>query len=147
MPLLAAQSKLLARLEAGNTGLTVRPAETMQAMVESKQGDKSLYVMLYRYRPVESDNGSARLWDEYWMTVVALKHVGGAERAERLRDSAGPYLNKIVALLDGWTARPEVLGRLEAVPGPDPLITDGYGYYPLLFKLQSLTEFAPDPGY
>ncbi len=147
MALFGAQPKLLARLEDGDTGLTVRPAETMQAMLESKQGDKMLYLMLYRYRPADGDHGSSRLWDEYWMAVVSLKHVGAAERAERLNDAAGPYLSKIAGLLDGWTCRPEALGRIEVVPGPDPLITDGYGYYPLLFKLRSQTEQSQDSDY
>jgi len=147
MPLFAAQAKILQRLETGATGLVIRPAETVRSVLENKQADKSLYLMLHRYTPGADDDGSSRVWDEYWMTVVALKHVGGADKTERLQAAAGPYLSKVLALLDGWTCRPEALGRIEAVPGLDPLITDGYGYFPLLFKVCTQTEFAQDSNY
>lgn len=145
--LFAAQPKIIDRLVDGLDGLSVKPAETVQSIVEGKQSDKTLYLMLHRYKPLADDHGTARQWEEYWMTVLAVKTVGGAEKADRAAKAAGPILTQVLALLDGWTCRPEVLGRIDAVQPPDPLITDGYAYYPLLFKWRSQTEQAADSNY
>lgn len=145
MGLFAAQTKLLARLQFAETGLLIRPAETVRSVLESKQQDRTLYLMLHRYRPSQDDHGSSRVWDEDWMTVLALKYVGGPDRAAQLQAEAAPYLNQVIGLLDGWVCRPEVLGPVKAIPGPDPLITDGYGYFPLLFRLRTQTASAENP--
>lgn len=145
--LFAAQPKIIDRLEGGLDGLSVKPAETVQSIVEGKQSDKTLYLMLHRYKPLDDDHGTARQWQEEWMTVLAVKAVGGADKAERAAKAAGPILTQVLALLDGWTCRPEVLGRIEVVPAPDPLITDGFAYYPLLFKWRSQTDQAADSAY
>lgn len=148
MPLFAAQPKIIARLEDGLAdAVVVKPAETVKGIVEGKQTDKTLYLMLHRYRPAQDDHGASRLWDEQWMTVLALKSVGAGNRSARVAEMAGPILDQVLALLDGWSCKPEIVSTISVLSAPDPLITDGYSYFPLLFTWRSQTEQAEPPAY
>jgi len=145
MALLEAGPLIEARLSAQcpTAGDSVFTTETLAGVKEKGQVTPALHVVLHSYRPLSDDDGSRSRWQEVWLVVAVVKQVRQNVGALAVRSAAAGLLAEAVAALDGWRC-PGTLGLVRAIDPPAPLITDGFGYFPLAFAVQTLTVGTED---
>lgn len=143
MALLEAGPLLEARLKASCpvAGDNVFTTEDLAGVKEKGQVTPALHVVLHSYRPLSDDDGSSSRWQEIWLVVAVVKNVRQNAGTGAIRNAAAPLLAEAVAALDGWRC-PGSLGLVRAIDPPTPLITDGFGYFPLAFSVQTVTAGA-----
>jgi len=145
MALLDAGPQIEARLKAKcpAVGDNVFSSEDLAGVKEKGQVTPALHVVLHSYRPLSDDEGSGTLWREIWLVVAVVKNMRQKVGTEAVRNAAAALLDETVAALDGWRC-PGSVGLLRATDPPAPLITDGFGYFPLAFEVQTVTAGAED---
>ena len=67
------------------------------------------------------------------------QHVGAAA----IRNAAAALLAEVMAALDGWRC-PGAVGLVRASDPPAPLVTAGFGYFPLAFAVDTVTAGAEE---
>lgn len=146
MALLDEAPLLEARLRAICTtaGDNIFQTEDLAGVKERSQVTPAVHLVLHSYEPAGDDNGDSTLWRAVWIVVVAVKHQrqGVGARAVRESSPASTLLQEVIGALDGWYC-PGTVGRVRAIKPPAPLITDGFGYFPLAFAVESVTDGAP----
>ena len=145
MPLLAAGPLLEARLKAAcpAAGANVFTAADLAGVKEKSQVTPALHLVLHSYRPIADDGAADSLWREVWLVVAVVRNARQNVGTAALREAASPLLKETVAALDGWRC-PGSIGTVRAVDGPAPLFTDGFGYLPLAFTVDTVTPGAED---
>lgn len=113
----------------------------LKGVVEAKQVTPALHVVIHSYKPVEDTHGADNRWRETWLVIAVVKHVRQNAGAGAIRDAAPQILKEALAALDGWKC-PGTVNLVRAVAPPDPLITAGFGYFPLAFSVQVVTDGA-----
>lgn len=143
MALLDAGPLLEARLKARcpSVGDNVFSTEDLAGVKERGQVHPALHVVLHSYRPLSDDDGGCSRWREIWLVVALVKNARQNAGTGYVRLAAAPLLAEAVAALDGWRC-PGVVGLVRAIDPPNPLITDGFGYFPLAFAVETVTEGA-----
>jgi hypothetical protein len=146
MALLEAGERLVNRLKArcAMAGDNVFSTADLAGVKERSQVTPALHVVLHSYRPLSDDSGPTSRWLEIYLVVVVVKHARQAIGAEAIRGSAAPLIAEVIAALDGWRCA-GCIGRVRAIDPPNPLITDSFGYFPLAFGVESVTEGCFDP--
>lgn len=146
MALLDEAPLLEARLRAICTtaGDNIFQTEGLAGVKERSQVTPALHLVLAGYQPKDDDAGDTSLWKTTWLVVAVVKNQrqGVGARAVREASPAAALLKEVIAALDGWRC-PGTVGRVRAIPPPGPLITDGFGYFPLAFAVESVTDGAP----
>ena len=145
MPLLDAEPLLVDRLKAACPAVSgnVFAAADLAAVQEAGQVTPALHVVLHHYRKLDDDAGSGTLWRETWLVVACVKNVRQHVGAAAIRNAAGALLAEVMAALDGWRC-PGAVGLVRAIDPPAPLVTDGFGYFPLAFAVNTVTTGAED---
>ena len=145
MALLEAGPLLEARLKAKcqAAGDNIFTTEDLAGVKEKGQVTPALHIVLHSYRPLSDDDGSGTRWREIWLVVAVVKNMRQKVGTEAVRNAAAALLAETVAALDGWRC-PGTVGLLRATDPPAPLITDGFGYFPLAFEVQTVTTGAED---
>lgn len=145
MPLLDAEPLLIDRLKAACLSVSgnVFAAADLAAVKEAGQVTPALHVVLHHYRKLDDDYGSGTLWRETWLVVACVKNVRQHVGAAAIRNAAAPLLAEVMAALDGWRC-PGSVGLVRAIDPPGPLVTDGFGYFPLAFAVNTVTAGAED---
>lgn len=145
MALLDAESLLIARLKAACPSVSgnVFAAADLAAVKEAGQVNPALHVVLHHYRKLDDDTGSGTLWRETWLVVACVKNVRQNVGASAIRNAAGALLAEAMAALDGWRC-PGAIGLVRAIDPPGPLVTDGFGYFPLAFAVNTVTAGAEE---
>lgn len=145
MALLAAGPLIESRLKAKcpAAGDNVFSTADLAGVKEKSQTTPALHVVLHSYQPASDDNGSSSRWREIWLIVAVVKNVRQGVGAQAVRDDAAALLAETVAALDGWRCAGTV-GLVRAIAPPQPMITDGFGYFPLAFEVQTVTDGAED---
>ena len=111
---------------------------------EKSQKHPALHVVLHSYRPLSNDGGPTSKWAEIYLVIAVVKNAQQNVGAEAVRNEAVSLLAEVVAALDGWRC-PGCIGEVRAIDPPNPLITDSFGYFPLAFAVESVTEGSNDP--
>lgn len=145
MALLDAGPLIEARLKAKcpTAGDNVFSTADLVGVKEKSQVTPALHVVLHSYQPLSDDDGSSSRWREIWLVVVVVKNARQNVGAQAVRNEAPPLLAEVVAALDGWRC-PGCIGLVRAIDPPAPLITDGFGYFPLAFATQVVSDGAED---
>jgi hypothetical protein len=145
MALLDAGPLLEARLRAAcpAAGDNVFTAADLAGVKEKSQVTPALHLVLHSYRPVADDGAADSLWREIWLVVAVVRNARQNVGTRALREAASPLLKEAVAALDGWRC-PGATGVVRAIDGPAPLFTDGLGYLPLAFAVNTVTPGAED---
>ena len=145
MPLLQAGPLLESRLKAKcpAAGDNVFSTADLAGVKEARQVTPALHVVLHSYQPLSDDGGSSSRWREVWLVVAVVKNVRQGVGAQAVRDDAAALLAETVAALDGWRC-PGAVGFVRAIAPPAPVITDGFGYFPLAFEVQTVTAGTED---
>lgn len=115
--------------------------EDLAGVKERTQVTPALHVVLHSYRPLSDDEGACSRWREIWLVVAIVKNARQHAGTAGVRLAAAPLLAEAVAALDGWRC-PGSVGLVRAIDPPNPLITDGFGYFPLAFAVETVTEGA-----
>ena len=110
---------------------------------EARQATPALHVVLHSFQPVEDDGASDNRWREIWLVVAVVKQVRQGTGARAVRDAAPELLRETLAALDGWRC-PGTVGFVRAISPPGPVITDGFGYFPLAFTSHVVTDGVQD---
>ena len=108
---------------------------------EARQVTPALHVVLHSFQPVADDGQSDSRWREIWLVIAVVKQVRQGTGARAVRYAAPELLRETIAALDGWRC-PGSIGPLRAIAPPAPLITEGFGYFPLAFANQVVTDGA-----
>ena len=135
------EARLKAKCQAA--GDNIFTTEDLAGVKEKGQVTPALHVVLHSYRPLSDDDGSGSRWQEVWLVVAVVKNVRQNAGTGAIRNAAAALLAEAVAALDGWRC-PGALGLVRAIDPPAPLITDGFGYFPLAFAVQTVTAGAED---
>lgn len=145
MPLLAAGPQLEARLKAKcpTAGDNIFATADLANVKEKAQVTPALHLVLHSYQPLSDDEGSSSRWREVWLVVAVVKNVRQKVGTQAVRDDAVALLAETMAALDGWRC-PGAVGLVRAITPPAPMITDGFGYFPLAFEVQTVTTGAED---
>jgi len=145
MALLDAEPLLVDRLKAKCPAVSgnVFAAADLAAVQETGQVTPALHVVLAGYRKLDDDAGSGTLWRETWLVVACVKNVRQHVGASAIRNAAAALLAETMAALDGWRC-PGAAGLVRAIDPPAPLVTDGFGYFPLAFAVNTVTAGAED---
>lgn len=117
--------------------------EDLAGVKEKSQVAPALHIVLHSYQPLSDDEGSGTRWREIWLVVAVVKNARQKVGSEAVRNAAAGLLAEVVAALDGWRC-PGAVGLVRAIAPPNPLITDGFGYFPLAFEVQTVTAGAED---
>lgn len=146
MALLEAGEHLVSRLKARcpAAGDNVFATADLAGVKEKAQVTPALHVVLHSYRPLSDDHGSTSRWSEIYLVVAVVKHARQNVGAEAVRNAAAPLIAETIAALNGWRC-PGCIGLARAIDPPNPLITDAFGYFPLAFAVESVTEGSFDP--
>lgn len=136
-PLIEARLNALCPSAQGNVFSTA----DLASVKEAQQVTPALHVVLHSYQPVENDGAGDNRWREIWLVIAVVKNVRQGTGAKAVRDTAPPLLSEVVAALDGWRC-PGTVGLVRAVPPPQPMITSGFGYFPLAFSNDVVTDGA-----
>lgn len=141
MALLDAEILLVERLKAQCPAVSgnVFAAADLAAVKEGVQVTPALHVVLHSYRKLDDDTGGGTLWRETWLVVACVKNVRQNVGAAAIRNDARALLAEAIAALDGWRC-PGAAGLVRAIDPPQPLVTDGFGYFPLAFAVPVVTE-------
>lgn len=141
MGLLDSGPAIEARLKAKcpTAGDNVFSAESLAGVKEKTQVTPALHVVLHSYQPLSDDEGSSSRWREIWLVVAVVKNARQNIGTQGVRQAAAALLAEAMAALDGWRC-PGTIGLVRAIAPPAPLITDGFGYFPLAFEVQVVTE-------
>lgn len=139
--LLQAGPLIEARLRAlcPTAGDNVFSTADLAGVKEARQVTPALHVVLHSYQPLSDDYGSTSRWRETWLVVVVVKNVRQGVGAQAVRDEAPALLAETLAALDGWRC-PGTVALVRAVAPPAPVITDGFGYFPLAFAVQTVSD-------
>lgn len=145
MALLEADARLVERLKARCPSVTnsVFSTADLVGVKEKSQGGAAMHVVLHSYGPRTNDGGPTSVWREIYLVVCVVKHARQHVGAEALRQAAAPLLAEALAALDGWRC-PGTIGEVRAIDPPNPLITDAFGYFPLAFAIESVSEGCDD---
>lgn len=145
MALLVAGDHIITRLKQTCPGAegNVFSTADLAGVKEKSQITPALHVVLARYRPKSSDGGSSSQWRETYFVIAVVKNARQNKGSEPIINEASTLLAETLAALDGWKC-PGTTALVSAVDGPDPLITDSHGYFPLAFQTLTLTEGAQD---
>lgn len=138
-PLLEARIRLLCK----SAGDNVFTSADLAGVRERAQVTPALHLVMHSYKPLSDDTGSSSRWQETWLVVAVVKNVRQNAGAGAVRDDAVALLAETMAALDGWKC-PGAVGLVRAIAPPQPLITDGFGYFPLAFSVITLTEGVED---
>ncbi|HQU77989.1 MAG TPA: hypothetical protein PLU47_00830 [Azonexus sp.] len=140
MGLLESGPLIEARLKAQcpTAGDNVFSTEDLAGVKEKGQVTPALHIVLHSYQPLSDDEGSGTRWREIWLVVAVVKNVRQNVGTQAVRQAAASLLAETVAALDGWRC-PGAVGLLRSIQPPAPLITDGFGYFPLAFEVQTVT--------
>lgn len=122
----------------------VQSAEDIEGVLESSQVSGSAYIVLGRYTPISNDGGGITRWRETWLVVSVVKFVRQGDSVQTMRSLAAPLLAEVLAAVDGWRIPGVTVGQITPVPGPDPLISKGFGYFPLAFSADSVSQGVTD---
>ncbi|MFZ2269043.1 MAG: hypothetical protein WAV95_15820 [Azonexus sp.] len=143
-PLLEARLREVCTAAGGN----IFQAESLAGVKESAQVTPALHLVLGPYRPTSNDGTSSTIWETIWFVVAVVKNQRQGKGAKAVREDsgAGLLLQQAIAALDGWQC-PGTIDLVHAVPPPPPLITAGFGYFPLAFETKCVTDGAPFTGY
>jgi len=139
--LLASGPAIEARLRAQcpAAGDNVFTTATLAGVKEKSQVTPALHLVLHSYRPIADDDGSGSLWRVIWLVVAVVRNARQNAGTAPIQDAAGDLLAQAVGALDGWRC-PGTVGKLRAIDPPNPLITDGFGYFPLAFSVDVVTD-------
>jgi len=137
--LLEAGELILERLrqKCPSVGDNVFSTEDLKGVQEASQVAPALHVVPFGYVPADQAGGDV-LWNETWLVVAVVKHVGRKDRVMARQSAAVPILAEALAALSGW--RVEVSGSvsgLSVVPGPRPMNSASHAYFPLAFAVSS----------
>lgn len=139
MGLLDAGEKIEDRLRNKCTSAKlVASADSLADVKESAQTNESIYVVTHSYKPGDSSGLPDRKWEEVYLVVVAVQNVSQTGSSSLLRKQASVLLAEVISALDGWRCQPEFAGPLVSIPGPTPLVSTGWGYFPLAFQATSV---------
>lgn len=148
MSLLEAGEHIVSRLKArcATAGDNVFSTADLAGVKEKSQVTPALHVVLHSYSPLGNDGKSTTRWSEIYLVVAVVKHARQNVGTEAIRTAAAPLLAETIAALDGWRC-PGTIKSAHAIDPPRPLITDTFGYFPLAFALESVSEGSIDPTY
>lgn len=138
-PLLEARLKALCPAAGDNIFATA----DLAGVREKAQVTPALHLVLHSYKPLSDDEGSSSRWQETWLAIAVVRNARQNVGAQAVRDEAPALLAEAMAALDGWHC-PGTVGLVRAIAPPPPLITDGFGYFPLAFAVNTVTAGAED---
>lgn len=146
MALLEAGDHIVSRLKArcASAGDNVFSTADLAGVKERSQVTPALHVVLHSYRPLSDDSGPASRWSEIYLVVIVVKHARQVSGTDAIRNAAAPLVAEVLAALDGWRC-PGCIGTVRAIDPPNPLSTDSFGYFPLAFAAETVTEGCFDP--
>jgi hypothetical protein len=100
----------------------------------------AVHVIYGGYSPeFETGSGTLQQIQQTWLTAVSVRNVRHPRTGAGVRQDAGPLIMTVLQSLSGW--RPsEDFTALRLASAPDPVITQGYGYFPLAWTTQLLLE-------
>lgn len=141
MALLAAGNHIVSRLKArcATASDNIFSTADLAGVKERSQVTPALHVVLHSYRPLSDDSGPTSRWSEIYLVVIVVKHARQVSGTDAIRNAAEPLLAEALAALDGWRC-PGCIGTVRAIDPPNPLFTDSFGYFPLAFAVESVTE-------
>lgn len=139
-PLIAA--RLLEKCPAARGN--VFQTEDLDGVKARSQVTPALHQVLAYYQPIKNDSGETTKWKTTWLVIAVVKNQrqGVGVKAAVEDSGAGQMLQEVIAALDGWRV-PGGVGLVRAVRPPNPVIIDGFGYFPLAFETQCVTGGAP----
>ncbi len=125
-------------------GDNVFQTESLAGVNERSQTTPALHLVMHSYRPLRNVDGATSNWRTVWLVIVVVKHArqGVGARSVAEVSPASQLIKEVVSALDGWRC-PGALGRMRAIDPPAPLITAGFGYFPLAFEVEGVLEGAP----
>ncbi|MBI2278193.1 MAG: hypothetical protein HYU74_12635 [Dechloromonas sp.] len=119
--------------------------EALAGVMEKSQVTPALHLVLHSYKPIE-DNASDNRWREIYLVVAVQKNQRQGVGAKAVREAAPAMLKEAIAALDGWKC-PGAVGVVRAIDPPNPQITQGFGYFPLAFTVDVVTDGATNPDF
>lgn len=147
MALLNAGPYLIARLRdylqttcpsvAGNVFSTA----DLAGVAEKTQAAPAAHVVLFGYTPSADDGDGGVRWDETYLVVPVVKHAARKDRPQAQQDEVAPVMKAVLAALSGWRLPSEsgVSAAVRLIPGPRPYFSDTHAYFPLAFRVQSMS--------
>ncbi|MBB3231706.1 phage tail terminator protein [Halomonas stenophila] len=144
---LAAEPAIIARLESELQGVTILTAPDLAGVAQGRQVTPAV-IVLYAGDQVPGgdavDQGDYHRITQRWMTVVSVRSAKGQHSGEGVREAAGPLITKVIQALGGWKPA-KGFGRMVRESAPRPAFTPGgYGYFPLQWGIDLLTNQSVD---
>lgn len=132
--LMAAEALIVARLRAElEAGMHVITAQDLGKVSERAQRTPAVHVVYAG--PDITDDGTMVEIVETWYTVVAVRQVADQVGGQGAREDAAPLLNAVWEALFGWVPGAGYK-ELQPITPPAAGYTDGFGYYPLAWRVR-----------
>lgn len=143
MDLLASGPHIEARLRAKTraAGDNIFTTADLAGVKEKSQVTPALHLVLHGYQPLSNDGAGDSRWRVIWLVVAVVRNARQNAGAAPIQGDAGALLAETIGALDGWRC-PGTSKDMEAIDPPNPLITDGFGYFPLAFAVEVVTDGA-----
>jgi len=142
---LSAEGLIISRIQSAVPGLNfVGGSRSIKELTDRLIGTPAVIVVFagdnIKEAPGQSaDNGTVQVITQRWHIELVINNhtdfvAGTGERAE-----AGAFLAQIISALAGWA--PSTQHReMKRVQSPMPVYVDGYGYFPLTFQTELVTQ-------
>lgn len=145
MDLLASGPHIEARLRAKcrTAGDNVFTTASLAGVKEKSQVTPALHLVLHSYQPLSNDGSGNSRWRLIWLVIAVVRNARQNAGAAPIQGEAGDLLAESIGALDGWRC-PDTSKNMEAIDPPPTLIADGFGYFPLAFAVEVVTDGAED---
>lgn len=139
---LALENLILTRLSSTEAGISasILTSADLAGVAEGAQPTPAVHVLYDGYTPqFEAGSGALQQIEQRWLTVVAVRNVRRIRTGASAREAAGPLIMAVLLALTGWRASDDFTA-LRLAAAPDPVISQGYGYFPLAWTTQFEAE-------
>lgn len=107
------------------------------------QPTPAVHVLYRGHRPTREKTGMFEEIDQVWWTVVVVHNARGLRDGRAARQTAGPLLGQLVQALGPWVPPLSGYGSFALAEAPAAQYEDGFGFFPLAWRVHARLRVAP----